>query len=69
MGARIPTRAVVFVSSSEGARHFSRELRRQRGASGSCRISIMYGSDGWVTYARGMAKLSERPFFDLRRAA
>lgn len=64
MGTRIPKRAVLFVSGPGEATQLSQDLRKKRS-----RISILYGENGWITYARGMARLSERPFLDLRRAA
>jgi hypothetical protein len=64
MAIHLPKRAVVFVSGPGEALHLSQDLRKARS-----RISILYGENGWITYARGMAMLSERPFLDLRRAA
>jgi hypothetical protein len=65
----IPPSAVVYVKGSIAAHRLRRRIGRERSQIATSRLSIMWGENGWLVYARGMAKLSGRPFIDLRRAA
>lgn len=66
---RIPRHAVVFLTEGSGviAERIRRKLSRKWGLKQTCHLSILWGSEGWRTYAKGMAILSERPFVELRK--